>query len=308
MQTYVIFSAFGKATDFPILQSLKNTNNLRIICLTARFYKRGWENLNIETHCTFFNPMSMFSRIVRHLFRRRILKHKRLIRLILNTRYFRNTIVVPHNLRHFLALEVLKKINPDDYVFLVDARDLVFQISPVELAKRLSTSSDVQLHEEGKVYFRNGLAQNFQYSEANYDWVQKLLNYPKVEIPFDLNNLIINSGCISGHARNLKLILGHTSNLLSSSHYGIASLLDQAAINVTAYRESEFKSLIKINTNGKIVLNMCGVVEAQFSLLQGKIFLDNSMVPIIHQFDRFGGYSITDGLNLDRRNYEFNQI
>jgi len=51
---------------------------------------------------------------------------------------------------------------------------------------------------------------------------------------------------------------------------------------------------------------MCGIVEADLNLLQGKIFLNNSIVPIIYQFDRFGSYPTLGGFNLNRRVYKFN--
>ena len=305
MQTYVIFSAFGKATDYPILQSLKNRGDLKIICITARIYKRGWKNKSILTHDTFFNPMSKFSRIVRHFIRYDSIKSEKITKFILKTRFFRNIFVIPHNLRHFLALEVLKKIEPNDYVFLVDARDLIFQTSPVDIAEKLSTSNTVELHDEGKVYWRNGLTQNFHFSKVNLEWVNQLLNFSTVPITFDMSNTIINAGCISGHSRNLITILEHTSNLLSSSQYGIATILDQAAVNVAAYNKPEFRSLFHINDNGSTVLNMCGIVDAGFSLVNGNILLNNLIVPIIHQFDRYGSYSSKNGLKMDRRDYGF---
>ena len=94
-----------------------------------------------------------------------------------------------------------------------------------------------------------------------------------------------------------------TTNLISKSNFGIAALLDQAALNAVAYQSSRLKKLIHVNKNGELVLNMCGIIKGRVALLNGKINHDNVITPIVHQFDRFGDYSLEEGLVLNRRKY-----
>jgi uncharacterized protein YkvS len=52
---------------------------------------------------------------------------------------------------------------------------------------------------------------------------------------------------------------------------------------------------------------MCGIVKGRVALLNGKINHDNVITPIVHQFDRFGDYSLEEGLVLNRREYRIQQ-
>ena len=74
--------------------------------------------------------MSVFSRFVRFILRKNswLLKTNKVKEIFFNNHFLRDAIVVPHNLRHFLALEMLQKMDPEDYVFLVDSRDLICSI------------------------------------------------------------------------------------------------------------------------------------------------------------------------------------
>ena len=305
LRTYVIFSAFGRASDFSLLKSLQTFSGVDIICLTSKKYKKSWDNFGITTYSTLSNPMSFFSRFVRFLIRK-IHWFPFIVffrRLVYSNIYLRNLFVVPHNLRHFLSLEVLRKINPEDYVFLVDARDLIFQESPLEISTRLSRLNKIQLFDEGEFYFQNGANQNFLSSPANLDWLKQLLNGNEKFNSFELKSVVVNSGCISGKTKDLETLLIETTELISKSNFGIVSLLDQAALNAVAYQNSRLKKLVDINKNGKIVLNMCGVAKGSVELINGIMQHDNTTIPIVHQFDRFGHYSLEAGLVLDRREY-----
>jgi hypothetical protein len=307
MKVHIIFSAFGKPSDFPVLQSIEKYSGIFPICLTSRSYGESWRTKGVETHQTFFNPMSKLSKIFRFLIRKRLfLINYFLPKFILNFRFLRNIFVVPHNLRHFLALEVLNKIDPEDYVFLVDSRDLIFQSSPIDIVRILDTEDKIHVFDEGLNYFRNNLPQNFIYSKANFEWVQKLLNCPKDFSLFDLKNSVINSGCIAGSAKNIRKLLSLTTALISQSRYGVEALLDQAALNVAVYGNHISDSYFKVNANGTIVLNMCGVIKESTKIVNGKLLVDNKLTPIVHQFDRFGIYSVEDELVLNRRNYQLN--
>jgi hypothetical protein len=98
-------------------------------------------------------------------------------------------------------------------------------------------------------------------------------------------------------------LLTETTILISKSNFGIYALLDQAALNAVAYQNNDIKSIVNINKNGEIVLNMCGIIESSVEVLNGKIKLEKFVMPIVHQFDRFGHYSSEDGLVLNRRIY-----
>ena len=309
LRTHIIFSAFGPASNFALLKSLQSFSDFDVICITSRKYKKSWDNYGIGTYSTFLNPMSFFSKFVRFLIRRinwvpfRIVMRK----IVFSNYYLRNLLVVPHNLRHFISLEVLRKINPEDYVFLVDSRDLIFQESPSKISKRLIKLNKIQLFDEGDYYFQNGVRQDFLYSHANRDWLRQLLNANKEFDSFELKSVVINSGCISGKAKDLKRLLIETTDLISKSNFGIAALLDQAALNAVAYQSSRLNKIVNINKNGRLVLNMCGIVNGPVTLLNGKIKHNNVTIPIVHQFDRFGHYSLEAGLVLNRREYRIQQ-
>jgi hypothetical protein len=304
MQIHIIFSAFGKASNFPILESIQEYKNINIICLTSRAYKKSWQSMGITTYYTFLNPMSKLSKLFRYIIRNKIMLSKQVSKVILNHKILRDTVVVPHNLRHFLSLEVISELNPKDFVFLVDARDLIFQVSPIIIARKLDNKDVVHLFDEGVSYFRNNLPQDFINSKSNFEWIQQLLNYPDSFDNFDLKNPIINSGCIAGRVKNLTKLLNETTILISNSKNGIGSLLDQAALNVVAYRKFLDKNSYKVNKNGKIVLNMCGIINEHVEIEDGKIRLNAQVIPIIHQFDRFGTYSSPFGIKISRREYK----
>jgi hypothetical protein len=309
LRTHIIFSAFGRASNFALLKSLQSFSDFDVICLTSRKYKKSWDNYGIGTYSTFLNPMSFFSKFVRFLIRRINWMPFSIVlrKIVFSNCYLRNLLVVPHNLRHFLSLEVLRKINPEDYVFLVDSRDLIFQESPSKISKRLIKLNKIQLFDEGDYYFQNGVRQDFLYSHANRDWLRQLLNANKEFDSFELKSVVINSGCISGKAKDLKKLLIETTNLISKSNFGIAALLDQAALNAVAYQSSRLNKMVNINKNGGLVLNMCGIVNGPVTLLNGKIKHNNVTIPIVHQFDRFGHYSLEAGLVLNRREYRIQQ-
>ena len=309
LRTHIIFSAFGRASDFALLKSLQSFSDFDLICLTSRKYKQSWDNCGIGTYSIFLNPMSFFSKFVRFLIRKInwTLFSIVLRNIIFGNCYLRNLLVVPHNLRHFLSLEVLRKINPEDYVFLVDSRDLIFQESPSKISKRLIKLNKIQLFDEGDYYFKNGASQDFLSSHANRHWLRQLLNANKEFDSFELKSVIINAGCISGKAKDLEKLLIETTDLISKSNFGIAALLDQAALNVVAHQSSRLKKLVHINKNGGLVLNMCGIVKGPVAILNGKITHNNVITPIVHQFDRFGYYSLEEGLVLNRRKYRVQQ-
>jgi len=304
MQVHIVFTAFGKASNFPILESIKEFKDINTICLTSRATKKYWQSAGITTYHTFFNPMSKLSRLFRYIIRNNIWLSKHVSKVIFNHKILRDTVVVPHNLRHFLSLEVISGLNPEDFVFLTDARDLVFQVSPITIAKRLVADDVVHLFDEGVSYFRNNLPQDFINSKSNFEWIQQLLNYPDSLNNFDLKNPIINSGCIAGRVKNLTRLLTETTILMSNSKYGLGSILDQAAVNIAVYKEVPNVSTYLVNKNGKIVLNMCGIINEDVGIENGKIHFNAKVIPIIHQFDRFGTYSSPFGLRLSRRKYK----
>ncbi len=286
-----------------MLESIKTYPNLKITCLTARKYGKSWSKYNVMTFETFFNPMSLIGKILRFLLRTNLVKQrfKKIRYLILKKSILRSIFLVPHNLRHYMALDLVKTLAPEDFIFLVDSRDLIFQVSPIELSKMLSNTGKLNLFDEGGLHYRDHMLQNFQESEANRSWVYKLLNRPP---EFNLENVIINGGCIAGSAKEVKKLLEITTSLIAQSNFGVEELLDQAALNVAVYSGLITENSIQINKNGVIVLNMCGIPENTFTLSEGLIYCDGNLVPIIHQFDRFGYYSPGKGITLSRRDYK----
>ena len=217
--------------------------------------------------------------------------------------------MVPHNLRHFAYLEVVKSFSPSDLVFCVDSRDLIFQLSPIDIASTWMMNDQVHVFDEGKRYFKGGCLQTFERSAANLTWVQDLLGVEHTpDFLIGDAKFVINSGCIAGSSQKLIELFTVTTQLLSGSPNSIWGLLDQAALNVAIYGEDRLKqgNVARIHPNGEVVLNMCGVIDERVDLIEGKLIRGDRAIPIVHQFDRFGIYSGIQGLNLSRRDYKVN--
>ena len=215
--------------------------------------------------------------------------------------------MIPHNLRHFASLKFLETVDENDYVFFVDSRDLVFQKSPVEIAHMLRELGNLHVFDEGKFYFKGGSLQNFDESIVNSMWVRHLLNAK--EIPSFLkgrDKYVLNGGCVIGKAKSFVEYFNRVCELILLSNSGIWEILDQATLNVTIYERllsNPRNEITKIYPNGEVVLNMCGVIEEEVKTNDGKVLLRGKIIPIVHQFDRFGSYSVEKGFEFTHREY-----
>jgi hypothetical protein len=194
-------------------------------------------------------------------------------------------------------------LSSDDWVILVDSRDLIFQVSPEDVIRQLDTRTPIHLFLEDGRFFKNGSNQTNEKSPANWNWAAQLLNFELIKIKELEGTEIVNSGCLIGRVDELRNFLKKSCQLLSESLHSSYALLDQASVNVLAY-SIENKFDLMLHRNGEIVLNMCGVIQGKVSLNEGRLFANNNVVPIVHQFDRFGTWDFKKGLEFDKREYK----
>jgi hypothetical protein len=64
----------------------------------------------------------------------------------------------------------------------------------------------------------------------------------------------------------------------------------------------------RINKNGTVVLNMCGVIEENVTNNDGLLQIENITIPIIHQYDRFGNYSPENGIQITQKKYSYQNL
>jgi hypothetical protein len=302
--THVIFSSINPPIKTLVQQSLKTFNDDSKICvITSSKYAKSWSQLGNRVQIAKFDSTTKL-----RIFIRKFLLRSGLLRrgLRLALRHFfkksRQIMMPPHNARHFEYLRAINLLNPDDWVVLVDSRDLIFQISPQEIINGLNKEISIHLFLENGRFFKDGQIQHNDVSPANWNWASQVLNEDSFKLEKLKGTEIINSGCIIGRAEELRKFLTESCKLLSESLYSSYALLDQASVNVLAY-SSKNNFDIAIHANGEIVLNMCGVVDERVDLIEGKLFIKNTIVPVIHQFDRFGTWDASAGLNLDKRQY-----
>lgn len=302
---YVIFSSINPPIKTLVQQSLKTFNDDSKVCvITSSKYAKSWSELGNRVQIAKFDSTTKLK-----IFIRKFLLRSGLLRLGLRfaLRHFfkksRQVMMPPHNARHFEYLRAINRLNPNDWVVLVDSRDLIFQISPQEIINGLNKEISIHLFLENGRFFKDGQIQHNDVSPANWNWASQVLNEDFFMLEKLRGTEIINSGCIIGRVEELRKFLAESCKLLSESLYSSYALLDQASINVLAYStESNFD--IAIHTNGEIVLNMCGVVDERIDLVEGRLFIKNKLVPVIHQLDRFGTWDASAGLNLDKRQYK----
>jgi hypothetical protein len=209
----------------------------------------------------------------------------------------------PHTARHFESLKLLKTLNPDSMAYILGSRDLVFQTSPLDLSLQLQKISDLHFFDESGLYFKDGNPQITKYSKANSTWARQLLNYDEKSAGVLDDKVIINADCIYGKVSSLCDFLEQSCNLLALSKHSAYGLLDQASTNYVAHEMIEH-SLAVLHTNGSKVLNMCGVVSEFQEIIDGKLTLNSQVVPIVHQFDRYGVWFADTGFDFNKRSYK----
>jgi hypothetical protein len=303
-KVHVIFSSINAPSNTIVQESLLTLHDLALVhVITSKKYHKLWQDLGCGIQIAQFNSTSKGRVVLRKFFLRSNLLRQSL-RILLNTilKNSRQIMMPPHNARHFEYVEVLRKLPDDDWAILVDSRDLIFQISPREVIKRIDTDRHIHLFLEDGKFFKDGSNQTNDKSPANWNWASQLLNNNTDKLSKLMGANIVNSGCIAGRVVDLILFFEKSCKLLSDSSYSSFSLLDQAATNVLAYDES-LTSKIQLHKNGELVLNMCGVIEERVEIVNGKLLRSGHTVPIVHQFDRFGTWSAVHGLVFDKRQY-----
>lgn len=300
----VIFSAVRRPEETVVHNSLLrfvDFDSVKVIT-SARFSK-FWLKFGYQVQVARFDSTSILRVLARKFLLRSSLLRKMSRLLLLGLRKnVRQVLMPPHNARHFEYLKVLESMNRDDWALLVDSRDLVFQIHPREILNCVDTQFPVHLFLEDGKFFKDGKVQLNDKSMANWNWASQVLNHDLAKLACLENTKIVNSGCILGKVDQLIGLFEESCNLMANSLYSSFALLDQAALNVIAYT-SEFNSKIQMHKNGEVVLNMCGVIEETVGLEDGQIHRANQAIPIVHQFDRFGGWNIDHGFRFDKREY-----
>jgi hypothetical protein len=303
--TYIVFSAIGKPSSFCVFNSLKKfKQEANVLVITSKSYAKTWKEEGIQVQTSKFNSLSSWRKFLRKfLIRSKLLRN--LITQTLNSHEgsHRSFLMPPHNARHFEYLHALERFHDDDWVFLVDSRDLIFQEPPSEIAQKLAKEGDLHVFDEGEFFFKTGERQLNGRSPANWNWALQLRNYDIHEITTLKDENILNSGCIVGRVSSLKGLLKLSCETLSNSKWSSFALLDQASLNFVAY-STRIRPHITFNANGRPVLNMCGVTQGRSEIRSGELFLDNLKVPIVHQFDRFGSWNEIKGFEFDKRKYE----
>jgi hypothetical protein len=304
IKTHVIFSAVGKPGSFSVLNSLKSfgeTDNSLVITSSEHF--SDWESERVSIQKANFNSTHRTKVLVRKLLLRsgilRILisKIQRNLKLENQSRF-----MPPHNARHFEYLRALRSLPLDDWAILVDSRDLVFQVQPTEITRKLDNQKTIHVFDEGEFFFKTGEIQKNRISPANWNWALQLRNFKVQELACLENQNILNSGCIIGQVSDLIPFIEESCRVLADSYWSNTALLDQASLNYISYIP-DFRDKIEFHANGTTVLNMCGVVKSKFELSKGAVYVDGKLVPIVHQFDRFGTWSPQNGFKFSKREY-----
>ena len=309
LKTYVVFSAVGDPNSFSIFKSLKKIKEVdNVLAITAGDYVNKWEQEGVQVQTAKFNSLAPW----RKFFRKFLIRSK-VLRIIINRvilfrgGQYLSVLMPPHNARHFEYQRALESFQEDDWVFLVDSRDLVFQESPSLVAAQLAEEGDLHVFDEGDLFFKTGEQQLNGLSPANWNWAQELRNFQSEELFAVKDEVILNSGCIAGRVRTLKELMKLSCEALSKSQWSNFALLDQASLNFVAY-STELNGEITFNGNGNPVLNMCGVTSGSCEILSGELFLNKVKVPIVHQFDRFGSWDDNRGFVFDKRKYQVQAV
>ena len=304
MEINVLFSAISTPEEVIVESSLRSiSSKARIIVLTSKQKRISWENRADKVEITRFSSRKRINRFVKIASNRSSFFRKTLH--ILLKKLFSKSIWIfmpPQNARHFESLQILKGLPSDSWVFLVDSRDLVFQIDPCDIAEQLVSQGDLHFFDEGQRSFKTGSRQFNSESPANWNWAKMLVNHDEMKLKSISQKWIINSGCITGRCYAVIEFLEKSCKLLENSQYCNTDFLDQASTNVVVYEEL-ITTPYKVHNNGEFVLNMCGKIEKQVSLIDNQLKINGITIPIVHQFDRYGTWNSTTGFDLSRRDY-----
>jgi hypothetical protein len=306
-KTYVISANFSTNTNLnyrtDLEKSLKkfNFNNYII------FNHKNIANPNLSLKnikIAKINPMGKIPKLFRQLFR---LDFNLLIKLI-NLFDLNFSLMIPHNLRLFYTKELLLNLNDNDFVFLVDSRDLIFQINPNQLSSKLANLADLHFFDERYFGFKSKQIQLIQNSPANKYWLKLLDNNDLTLNESYHNKFIINSGCMAGKVYAMRDFINKAVELIQKNPYKFHEILDQAVVNKLVYQDFYSSNGILIHQNGEFVLNMCGVIQNEVKIQNGKIMSEKGVIPIVHQYDRFTNFTEDSGITLRKSPYEYQNL
>lgn len=305
-QTYVVSGNFSRnknlktPTDLQISLEKINFDNFLIFnhkkIISAKVKNSKFKLVR-------FNPMGTVSKSIRFFLRK---TENTILNKIINRIFFNTlSIMTPHNLRLFYYLEILEKLNDEDFVFITDSRDLVFQQHPNLIAEKLKSKFDLHFFDERLYHFRNKSIQLLGDSEPNMRWIKLLKNKEAFDAKDIKNQFIINSGCIAGTVIALKHYLKMICLQIRANPYKHYKILDQAAANLFVYEETGSVFRLITHRNGEVVLNMCGIVNEEVKNEGGVLKINDIIIPIVHQYDRFAKFHKDLGIRFMRSKSQY---
>lgn len=305
-KVFVLFSAISDPCDSTVQNSLLELHStVDTIVITSKKHEVAWKELVSRVEVARFSSTKQINRFIKALLNRSTIIRK-IFNHVMSTVFsnYRWAFMPPHNARHFESLKVIQKLPDEAWVFLVDSRDLIFQVDPRTIVEGLSKFGELHFFDERERNFKSDLKQINVASPANWNWAKMLLNYDTKKLDHLAHNWIINSGCIIGIKDAIIEFLENSCECLSKSLYSTTDLLDQASTNYVAYQQ-ELGCRYRVHANGEVVLNMCGKIGGEVEIFETKLYLRNELIPIVHQFDRFGTWNLENGFSLSKRDYNF---
>lgn len=308
MSTWIISADFSRegnsAEKSPLFASLMHHRDSNLIIFAhdkATVYGPNLASLIITSS---INPMSPLARSFRKILR---MFQGEFARKIISTAMPKASgLMIPHNLRHFFYQKILSQLPDNDFVFIVDSRDLIFQESALKVSQRLSKESELHFFDEREVYFKNGKLQLIKDSATTLYWLSLVeFDEEDFEVPIR-EEWILNGGCFAGRVALMREYNNKVCTIIEDSHYRFDEILDQVATILPAYSKT-FRAKSSYHKNGEFVLNMCGVPKGDFKIKDGRCYFNNHLIPIVHQFDRFGTYDPSQGITLSKRPFNISK-
>jgi hypothetical protein len=305
--TYIISANFSKNTNLnyrtDLEKSLLKLNFTNYIIFDHENFTSP--NLSLRNFgLTKINPMGKIPKVFRQILRidnNIPIKLRKLLPLNFS-------LMVPHNLRLFYNQKILQCLDDNDFVFIVDSRDLIFQVDPNLVSSKLTPLADLHFFDESYFGFKSKQIQLIQNSLSNIYWL-KLLDDNDLAFHKTYNNkFIINSGCLAGKVHTMRKFIDKAVETIQESPYKFHELLDQAVVNKLVYKDFCNSKNILIHQNGEFVLNMCGVIQNKVKIQNGKIMSEKGVIPIIHQYDRFTNFKEDSGITLRKSPYEYQNL
>jgi hypothetical protein len=146
------------------------------------------------------------------------------------------------------------------------------------------------LFDEWKFDLRKKNLNTLGHSQINRLWLDQLtINLPQIDRSKLQDCTVINGGGIAGRGLSTIEFFQEVISLFEKSGVSRAYTIDQAALNITA--RSIYEGQVIVNRNTEVVYNMLSASpDFQVTFKDGKILVNDHLVPILHMFDRFGSY------------------